>query len=289
LDPEILNVFVNALEAVAKLLDEISPISWPIVIGTFFPIFIVILDVVVWWLRGMALPVPCDYPVTTRKHACRNRAVGEWHRCWRHNKSRRRKTDKHRIRPNLRRWQTVDKQNRVVERQDIHGRGFLRSRSDLIGLFYYRGFARPLGDVVAFAPRVFHDRWEQLKYVAQKIKGKQFHPRDLFTRTPLPGRAGVAERLPDVIMSTRASLILAGAGLASVALALAVREIKDFVNYAATLFFVSAWAVVRNGIWDPDPHWARKALRLTVNWYLKFILVALATLVLARLHERLDI
>jgi hypothetical protein len=74
---DLVELFVKSLEAFAIFLERISPVPWPLGIAILFPLFMACLDVAVWLLRGTALPVRCDYPVTTRGHPCQNQVLGE--------------------------------------------------------------------------------------------------------------------------------------------------------------------------------------------------------------------
>jgi hypothetical protein len=180
------------------------------------------------------------------------------------------------VKPDLRRWETVTKRGDVVERGDVHGRGFLRLRSHQLGLLYYRGFARPIDDVVAMVPEVFHDRWQQLKDIGQQLRQRQFRLRHLFTRPPIASRSGVSEQLLYVILATRIALGLVAVGLTLVILALVFDDLRTPINYAVVLPFVAAWAAIRNGIWTPDSGWLRRSMSFTFEWYWKFLAIALA-------------
>ncbi len=193
---DILRMFVQALELFALTVDRWLNIPWPLVVAAFFPPIAFTLAIVVWWLRGTIWPVACEYQ-TTRRSPCRNITLGEWHRCWQHNWRRLRKTDLHRVQPKLRRWQTIS-HGVVKERTDIYGRGFLRLRSNRIGLLYYRGFARPPRDVFRLVPQVVGDRWHRLQQTAKQVQ--QLGLAGLFgSSSASPSRIGVSALLPPVI------------------------------------------------------------------------------------------
>jgi hypothetical protein len=142
------------------------------------------------------------------------------------------------------------------------------------GLLYHRGFARPFPDVFRGVPKVFNDRWEQLKGLSDLFR-EGFSIRRLFSRSPIPDRVGVSDQLINIIISTRVVLVLIASGLALVILALALPEFHTQLNYVATLPFVTGWAVIKYGILDRDPNWVREACILTLKWYGMFLGVAL--------------
>ena len=56
----------STLQWVAQLLTGVSPIPWPLWLGGLFPVYVAIVSVLVWFLRGTVWPVRCSYPVTSR-------------------------------------------------------------------------------------------------------------------------------------------------------------------------------------------------------------------------------
>jgi hypothetical protein len=271
---DILQMFVQALELFALTVDRWLSIPWPLVVAAFFPPIAFTLAIVVWWLRGTVWPVACEYQ-TTRRTACRNITLGEWHRCWQHNWLRLRKTDLHRVQPKLRRWQTIS-HGVVKERTDIYGRGFLRLRSNRIGLLYYRGFARWPRDVFRLVPQVVGDRWHRLLQAARQVK--QFGFAGLLgSSSASTSRLGVSALLPPVISATRVTLLLVLAGLGLVVVAILLTGgLKTSVEYGAAFLFIAAWMVVKNGIVETKPSWPRAAWAESV--YAMVGLVGLATL-----------
>jgi hypothetical protein len=271
---DILRMFVQALELFALTVDRWLHIPWPLVVAAFFPPLAFVLAIVVWWLRGAIWPVACEYQ-TTRRAACRNPTLGEWHRCWQHNWRRLRKTDLHRVQPKLRRWQTISR-GVVKERTDIHGRGFLRLRSNRIGLLYYRGFARPPRDVFRLVPQVARDRWHRLQQAAKQVQ--QLGLAGLFgSSSASPSRLGVSALLPSVISATRFTLLLLFAGLGLVVVAvLLTGGLKASIEYGAAFLFIGAWMVVKNGIIETKPSWPKAAWAGSV--YAMVGLVSLAAL-----------
>jgi hypothetical protein len=271
---DILRMFVRALELFAITVDRWLNIPWPLVVAAFFPPIAFALAIVVWWLRGTIWPVACEYQ-TIRRAPCRNITLGEWHRCWQHNWFRLRKTDLHRVQPKLRRWQTIN--NGVVkDRTDIYGRGFLRLRTNRIGLLYYRGFARPPRDVFRLVPQVVGDRWHRLQQAAKQVQ--QLGLAGLFgSSPPSPSRVGVSSLLPPVISATRLTLLLVLAGLGLVVVAvLLTGGVKASIEYGAAFLFIGAWMVVKNGIVETKPSWPKAAWAESV--YAMVGLVGLAAL-----------
>ncbi len=126
--PDLLHLFVQALALVATSLDRWFHIPWPLPIAVLFMPILAALDVVVWYLRGMIFPICCGYP-RVKQGRCRRPAIGEWHKCWYHGRWRLRRTDHHRVDPNLRRWETL-RRGEVVEDLEVQGRGFLSMRAN---------------------------------------------------------------------------------------------------------------------------------------------------------------
>jgi hypothetical protein len=147
---------------------ERSPlqVAWPVLFAFVFQVFLFAVHVLQWLSRRMFLRVACDYPVTTTKGSkpCKNRALGEWHRCHKHGRQWQRRTDHHMVDPDLPRWQTIERGVRR-ERQDRYGEGSLRARSRSIGLLYHCRYARRPTEVKRLIPEVIKDyrsRWREL-------------------------------------------------------------------------------------------------------------------------------
>src|SRR5437588_4113257 len=128
---DVARFFVDGLNLFATTLQRSVGIPWPLTVLAFAPLGFAILSVVIWFLRGTAWPVTCAYP-TTRKKPCRRLVPGEWYRCHDHRHAWTRKTDSHRVDPRLYRWQ-VPFRGVSKDRDDIHGRGFLRLASNRAG------------------------------------------------------------------------------------------------------------------------------------------------------------
>ena len=118
-------------------------VTWPIFLALILQLLVFLLSIFVWWSRATIWPIACAHPRTTGKGPCRNRVLGEWSRCRLHRTGWTRRSDHHSVDPNLRRWQTI-RRGKVVEVENLQGgSGFLRTRTDLVGILYYRRFARP--------------------------------------------------------------------------------------------------------------------------------------------------
>ncbi|MCP9620486.1 hypothetical protein NMK54_10000 [Nocardia otitidiscaviarum] len=187
---EIVDHLRRVLGLFAGVLEYLSPweVPWPLTFALVFPIVLTVLAIMVWWSRGNVWPVGCEYPITTTGRPCRNRVLGEWRRCHHHRPGHRRRSGRE-VRALLR-WQTVQRGGRIVERNDIHGRGFLRDRPQVRGLLYYRGFARPPGNAARFWRNWLSERRDDVsKLIAQLRDQGGFALRALFT-----GAAGASAR-----------------------------------------------------------------------------------------------
>ena len=156
---DLLRVAVVALERFALLLER-TPLGplWPIGFVVVFQVLAFVLSIFIWVWRGRVWPLACDHPrTTTRGHKpCRNRVFGEWSRCHLHRRRWRRATDSHVVDPTLRRWETI-RRGVKVERTDLQGSGFVRRQSNVIGVLYRKGFARPPHDVLRLVPQLVRD------------------------------------------------------------------------------------------------------------------------------------
>jgi uncharacterized membrane protein YuzA (DUF378 family) len=232
----------------------------------FIPV-VATLDVVVWYLRGRAFPIPCAYP-TTKRGYCTRMVVGEWHRCLKdHSRWWRRKTDRHMVNPTLRRWETI-KRGKVVENDEIQGRGFLGMRSQRPTLLYYRGFARPSSDILrtAVVRDYLHraaDRWVGIKRALSVSVGASER------------RITTSAVLPNVIRATRLTLALVLLGLGLVIASLAVPSwIGVVLEYCATYSIIIAFAATRTGIWDADTGWQGRSSVIATKGIVGLTLIA---------------
>ncbi|UFS95582.1 hypothetical protein [Nocardia huaxiensis] len=282
---EVLDHLRRLLGVFGKVLEKLSPweIPWPFMFALVFPILMAILALMVWWSRGKAWPVHCEYPLTTTGHSCRNRVFGEWQRCHLHRPGRQRRNG--RTVRKLLRWQTI-RRGSLIEREDIRGRGFVRDRTHARGLLYYRGFARPLRNVIGFVPTWFNERREDIaKLIAQLRVDGALDLRALFTGAAgRTARSGVSSRLPQVLWATRLTLILVVAGLVLVGFAASRNyDPGEWHNYIATFAFIAAWTVARWGIWaeatdDPPSTWREHWLWLSISkavlWFSSFVIIS---------------
>ncbi|MCM6777957.1 hypothetical protein NDR87_31330 [Nocardia sp. CDC159] len=175
---------------------------------------------------------------------------------------------------------------RLVERDDVHGRGFLRDRSGIRGLLYYRGFARPPRNVRGIWRTWLTERGDDWrKLIAQLRDDGVLDFRVLFTgAASASARVGVSSRLTRVIRATRLVLLLATAGLVLVGYTVWRNyDPKSTLSYVAALMFIAAWAVARWGIWaevasDTEIRWRggwlRNAAIQTVKWFAAFMLIS---------------
>lgn len=151
------------------------------------------------------------------------------------------------------RGQTVQRGGGVTERDDVHGRGFLRSRSQVRGLLYYRGFARPPKNVRAFARVWWSERRDDFAALRRSEGAEALSSRAVLIGPAASAvRSDVSPRVSRLISATRLVLVLALSGIALAALG-AWHKKSDaalYLNYAATFAFIEAWAVARCGIWD---------------------------------------
>ncbi|QBS43107.1 hypothetical protein [Nocardia sp. CS682] len=283
---EIFDHLRRVLGLFAGVLEYLSPwgIPWPLTFALVFPIILTVLAVMVWWSRGKMWPVLCEYPRTTTGRPCRNRVFGEWQRCHHHRPGNRGR-NRREIRKLLR-WQTI-RRGDLVERDDIFGRGFLRHRTQVRGLLYYRGFARPPRNVATIWRSWLGERREDIgKLIAQLREQGRLNLRALFAGPASPSaQVGVAMRLTEVIWATRLTLLLALLGLILVAFG----EWRNYppkgpFGYLPSFLFIAAWAVARRGIWleaTAGPQrpgwrgsWPWEATGQAVRWFVSFLAIS---------------
>jgi hypothetical protein len=290
---DILRVAVVALGDFALLLER-TPLGvfWPVGFLVVFQLLASILNVFVWWWRGTVWPIDCAYPRTTTKgrKPCRNRVLGEWHRCHLHHTPWLRRTDRHPVNPNLRRWETIGRGGVVVERTDAEGSGFVRKRSNLIGVLYYKGFARPPRDVVRLIPQLVRDYRQRFGEIRAAMRLRRAGRRR--AARPLSKIAGASHVMPGVVRCTQFVLLLLGAALAVevVAVTLGVAAPSQaagrvpFEYAAAFLLFLAASAFRggilgrrrKPGVWEPHSDWLPRAWREATATFLLMLVVAWA-------------
>lgn len=272
--PELLRLFVQALALFATWLDDVFHIPWPLVLTVFFVPMVAALDVGVWYLRGMAFPIPCGYLKVRGRGRCQRMTLGEWHKCWYHRKRRLRRTDRHLVDPDMRRWKTRLNEDDPAETLGVIGRGLVRMRSRQDTLLYHQGFARPPRDVRKIMPEVLNDykqraieRWASIRSLGWR------------GLVPLTNRGGqqiaTSDLLPGVINATRLTLVMAAGGLLMVGVSIAVPPtITPIFQYVATFSFLFAFAFTRAGIWRARSQWVRLSVKDAVKWIAGFLLIA---------------
>jgi hypothetical protein len=274
----LLQQYVLALEQFAVLMDRTFHIPWPLVLAVLYLPFLVILDIIIWWLRGTTWPVECGYP-TLKQGPCQNRSFGEWNRCHQHRYVRLRRTDRQMILPQLRRWQTQIR-GRVVEREDAYGRGFVLMKPERVAVLHYRGFVRPPRDAFGIMPGVARDRWRRLSAVARQVR--LLGLRGLLLDPPKRSKLGVSPLAEHAIRATRVELVIVLAGLGLVGFSLlATAPVKPSLEFCAAVVFIGALAVGRSGIWNPGPDWRVRAMRDFIRFTGPVILAAVYGVVYA--------
>lgn len=287
---DLLHLFVQALALVATSLDRWFHIPWPLPIAALFIPVLVVLDVMVWYLRGMVFPVYCGYP-TGKRGLCRNPAVGEWHKCWYHRVWRLRRTDRHLVDPTLERWKNRVTKGEAVETGEIQGRGFLSMRSHRDTLLYHQGFARPPRKVFEKIPVAVRDY--KSRFTRRWADAKSLGIQGLFPVTD-QGKKLIATSnvLPGVIRATRITLTLVTLGLVLIIISIAVPAWMGVISeYCATYALITALAVTRTGILKADgAAWLHRSLIDATKWISGLTgLAALGGLVGLYAHEVADI
>jgi hypothetical protein len=280
---ELLRSFVLGIEWFALWLER-SPlhVAWPVLFVVLFQVFLSIVHVFQWYARGMLLRVACDYPITTSKGSdpCKNKTLGEWHRCHQHRHRWQRLTDGHVVDPDLPRWQTIGRGGVPMERLDRYGEGTIRARSRSIGLLYHRGYARRPSEVKRLVPELIADyrnRWRELGAQVHRWRSGERSDADSVVR-----RSGVAPAVATMREATKVALVAAALGLVCVGLALMLREnpaekvgLRVTVEYYAALLFFLAVSITRNGVWGehrnrmlvPHADWLRRSIKQTSGAY----------------------
>ena len=263
--------YVQALEEFALLMDRTFRIPWPLVIAALYVPFLASLSLVVWWMRGAVWPLNCDYP-TARRRTCKNRALGEWHRCHVHNARRLRWTDHHIIRPDLRRWETITNGS-VVERADVYGRGLVLMKTERFSILHHRGFVRTPRNAFSVTPEVVRDHWQRSRSVLRDIR--RLGVRALLVGPPTRTVLGVSPLVEHTIRATRLACLLVVVALGIVVISVLVRTpVKTVLEYGDEFVFIAALAAVRR-IYSPGPRWLRHAGRDFVDWSVPWIIVVL--------------
>ena len=259
---DVLDLFGRALTVFAGWLQGISPVPWPLVIGMLFLPLVVSLRVTLWILRGTVWPVPCKYFHTQQRRMdkeCRVFVLGEWHYCY-HHFHYKIMSDGHICDPSIPRWQSRERNGRLVDRDDIRGVGFVSLFSNRETLLFYKGIAK--------RPRLVWRRFPSF-LVQLPIGWRRFRQvarNDLFRRRPNSGPTGVADRMPRVVRATQLTLISFSVGLILAIISILLGQKTGWragVQYSSTAAFVLAWDFLRFGIWkEPksEPRWLKATL-----------------------------
>jgi hypothetical protein len=288
---DLLKVAVGALERFALFLER-TPLGpfWPLGFVIVFYLLASILSVVVWIWRGRVWPVACDYPRTTTRgrKPCRNRVFGEWSRCHLHRIRWTRATDKHEVDPDLRRWETKVR-GKTVERIDLEGSGFVRRQSNLIGILYYKGFARPPQDVRRLLPQLVSDYHARLAELWAAFQRRR-HRRGRVDHQPR--HTGASVLAPRVVACTQFILLVLAVAFAIVVAAVLLRTLQPddkparvTAEYAAAFSFFLAASAFRGGIlgqhikprvWQPQADWLANAQQEATATFFVMLLTGLA-------------
>lgn len=270
-----LSLIPSTLEWISKQLDSVSPIPWPLWIGLLFPIYVGFVFTSVWVLRGRVWPVRCAYAKTSRNRPCQEWVPGEWYRCRHHNKLRTYRYG-HTVLLDLKRWQKVTKDGRVID-SEFHSPGLLRTRPQGSTLLYHNGFSRDPVDVIRLVPDHGKKLWQRAREMRLGIKKMKVSPSIADECAEVEGTAGL-ERITN---ATRFSFVsvLVGLALSGVAL-MADGGWKAGIQWLATLAIVTAWAGTTAGIYQRQELWFRGAVWKSTKWWLTiFAPVALVNLI----------
>lgn len=264
-----LSLLPSTLQWLSRRLSSLFNLPWPLWIGGLFPIYVAVVSVSLWFLRGRVWPVQCAYPRTSRGRDCQNWVPGEWARC-RHHNQRRTYRFGHAVNERLQRWQTFDSNDQVVDRPE-RGVGTLRLRPASATLLYFKGYPRPPLKVVHVLPSM-------VKKAVQRLREARLW------RRPSPPSAGsppasnivagysertdIADGLERIV---RATQFATGAFCAALVLTLIAVPLDGLVQtvfqYLATLGFVLAWAATSSGIYGRQETWLRGACLKSLRWW----------------------
>lgn len=192
--------------------------------------------------------------------------LGEWSKCRHHNRV---KTYAygHKVDPEVRRWQTIDRSGKVSPGA-TRGVGVFSFRPTT-SLLYKNGYAKPLGDVLGDLPEYWRSTIKaarSLKFSNRSTSSDDFRGGQ---SDPIrKSRSDVAQGLPIVVEASRFAAIIF---LAALVLTVVSIPMSGYVNmafqYAATLGFALAWAATRSGIYHRDPAWFIGACRKSLQWW----------------------
>jgi hypothetical protein len=196
--------------------------------------------------------------------------LGEWNRCHLHRRRWTRATDNQEVDPDLRRWQTKVR-GKTVERTDLEGSGFLRRQSNLIGILYYKGIARPPKDVRRALPVLLRDYRVRLVELWAAFQERRRHSR----RADQLRHTSASVLAPGVVACTQFILLVLAVAFAIVVTAVLLRTLQPHnqaarvtAEYTAAFsFFLAASAFrsgilgqrIKPGVWEPETDWLTNA------------------------------
>ncbi|MGW0356247.1 hypothetical protein ACWDXV_18770 [Nocardia nova] len=264
-----LSLLPSTLQWISRQLDSVSPTPWPLWIGGLFPVYVAVVSVLLWFLRGSVWPVQCAYPRTSKGRPCRNWVPGEWMRCRHHN---RRVTYRygHQV-VKLQRWQTLTRGNKIVDRPEI-GVGALRLRPANATLLYERGYARPPLAVVRLLPDKVEAGLRRLKEARLRSPASPANDTesDCAPYEPIATerRTDIAKGLNQVVRATQFATIAFCVAIVFTITAILLRDTAQTVlQYVATLGFVLAWAATSAGVYGRSETWLKGACLKSLKWW----------------------
>ena len=275
----------STLQWIAQLLTRASPIPWPLWIGGLFPVYVALVTVLLWFLRGTAWPVRCAYPVTSRKRDCMNFVPGEWHRCRHHNRSVEYRYG-HTVQVKLQRWERVGKRGEIVERPAT-GFGTFRTRPQGGTVLYYKGYPRRPLDVLRILPDKFKEAFRRIRQARLRAQDEAV-PESAVSKVAWGGADSpdVVENLDSVVGATRFSASCFAVGLVFTLVSIPLDGMgQAAAQYLAVLALVLAWAAVSSGLYKREFDWLREACYKAVKWWVGiFVPVAVINAAFALAH-----
>lgn len=282
---------VKALGLLTQWLTDLAaPIPWPVVAVLLAVPLFAVLNLIVWYFRGVVWPVRCKHPQTVKADgtACENRVRGEWRYCHHHNtyKVNSRGTT---VNPNLSRWETVEKygrgMERIVERTDIKG------SSGTVNLLFHRGFARRPSKLGQAFSDIYKEWKLNIQVLIAKLKKQEivvnkpvldtnikgeYDPRLAYTqrRTERADEALFILKIliPVSILLTASTVFVGG-------------QLNAFLNYSALLALWGTFETARRGLLQPisddeEADWRFEALKGVFKAVLGIVIVAIIGLTL---------
>ncbi|MEU4253365.1 hypothetical protein AB0F15_38815 [Amycolatopsis sp. NPDC026612] len=266
-----LSLLPSTVQWVSTRLDSASSVPWPFWIGGLFPLYLAVVSVVLWLLRGRVWPLLCDYPRTSKGRPCRIVVAGEWSRCRHHNR-RRTYNYGHEVRK-VPRWQTLGRKDELVDRPE-RGVGVLRLRPAGSTLLYVRGYARPPVAVLRLLP-------DKIRTVIRRLRlARLGKPAAAVQAAPGGVPTELAEGLERVVRATRFATATFCAAIVLTLVAVPLSGlVQTIFQYLATLGFVLAWAATYSGLYARSVTWLRGAcLKAGKWWAITFVPVGLLNL-----------